>query len=32
LPLDQAIARVTEILLGTGRGTAEHSEVVEGAA
>ena len=32
VPLDQAIARVTEILPETGRGTAEHSEVVEGAA
>ena len=32
VPLDQAIARVTEILPGTGSGTAEHSEVVEGAA
>jgi ATP-dependent DNA helicase DinG len=31
VPLDQAIARVTEILPGTGRGTTERSEVVEGA-
>ena len=31
VPLDQAIARVTESLPGPGSGTAEHSEVVEGA-
>jgi ATP-dependent DNA helicase DinG len=31
VPLDQAIARVEQILPGTGRGTATRSRVVEGA-